>query len=184
MSATTSTTPPNIYPDLYNFPPFFTRQPNTTTFAAQLHAWSTFILTYCRHHRLFTLELSTALDSDLFHNKALNRRLKPADAVEVLEAMRKDGLVEWVDGATRSTVLVYWRKPAEWAEVLYRWVESVGQKGSVLTLWELVNGEMTEGEEFHGMHPMVLQSVLAVMVKRGQAQTIGTEIDEMGVKFF
>lgn len=48
-----------------------------------------------------------------------------------------------------------------------------------------LGGERADGwVEFHGMHPMVLQSVLAVMVKRGQAQTIGTEIDEMGVKFF
>lgn len=40
---------------------------------------------------------------------------------------------------------VYWRRPEEWAEVVAGWVEETGQRGVVLTLWELREGEGTVG---------------------------------------
>lgn len=68
-----------------------------------------------------------------------------------------------------------------------------------MTAFELMHGEQTESEgakrreeipadtnvrpEFHDIHPTVLRKALGVLVKRGMAQTMGTE-DEMGVKFF
>ena len=56
---------------------------------------------------------------------------------------------EWVgkDGEKeKSSVWVWWRRPEEWAEVISGWVESTGQKGTVLTLYELGRGAGSVGQ--------------------------------------
>lgn len=69
-------------------------------------------------------------------------RLKQKDAVEILDAMVGESSVEW-DGATKSTAIIYWRKPEEWANAIYEWIDNTGQKGSVLTLYEISEGDLT-----------------------------------------
>ncbi|KAH8147284.1 uncharacterized protein LAJ45_08762 [Morchella importuna] len=105
----TLTTPPSVYPDHYDFPPFFTRYPNETTWTAQRTIWATFILDYCRHHRLWRLYVSDALETDLFWNQKLSRRLSPKDAAAILEWMAGEGMIAW-DGAA---AVVYWRSAEE-----------------------------------------------------------------------
>lgn len=93
---------------------------------------------------------------------------------------------EWIDGGVEAkggTTWVYWKRPEEWAEVIVGWVEDTGQKNTVLTLYELMNGEMTVGQDFHGMDAELFHRSLAVLVKRGKAQVFGSE-DQQGVKFF
>lgn len=63
------------------------------------------------------------------------------------------------------------------------WVEETGQKGMVLTLYEIVEGEGSVGQEFYGLDMRVLQMGLQTLVKKGRAQVFGGE-DELGVKFF
>ncbi|RAL63479.1 hypothetical protein DID88_003899 [Monilinia fructigena] len=104
---------------------------------------------------------------------------------EVLEFMRKEGRVEWVGNGKPSdggadVCWVWWRKPEEWARVIEEWVESTGQKGSVLTLYELVEGEGGRGADFHGLDAEILHKALAILVKRGKAQVFGQE-DQQGV---
>jgi len=94
--------------------------------------------------------------------------------------------IEWIgkegkDGGGRCWV--FWRRPEEWADVIWGWVEETGQKGVVLTLYELVEGDATRGQEFHGMDAELFQKSLQVLVKRGKAQIFGQE-DQLGVKFF
>ncbi|KAF2667418.1 ESCRT-II complex, vps25 subunit [Microthyrium microscopicum] len=186
-----STATPFQFPGYYSFPPFFTAQPNLVTRAAQHQKWSLLIQAYCRHNRIFVLSLIDALNSPLFHNAALNRRLSLNDAREVLNWMASEpggNRAEWIGGTGKAKtgaekVWVYWRRPEEWASVLEGWVDGTGQKGSVLTLWELVEGEATASQEFHGMDMDLLQKSLQVLVKRGKAQIFGQE-DSLGVKFF
>lgn len=156
-----TTTPPQIpfpFPREYSFPAFFTRQTNLNTLHAQLVKWAALVLAYCRHHRIFKLPLtpdsgpSTTSDpsasasasaDELFHNRRINRRLALADVREVIDFMRKDGRAEYVsDGG--DVVWIYWRTPEEWGTLIEAWVDSTGQKGTVLTLYELVEGEATE----------------------------------------
>ncbi|KAH0492656.1 hypothetical protein TgHK011_007600 [Trichoderma gracile] len=185
-----------IFPREYSFPPFFTRQPNLAIHHAQLTKWSALVLSYARHHRLFRLVVSSAAESELFHNRAINRRLGPADIREVLEFMRKDGRVEFIRASasaggdaggagagTGDVVLLYWRKPEEWAALVEAYVDETAQKGSVLTVYELTEGENTRGTEFHGMDNQVLMKALNILVKQGKAQIFGSE-DSLGVKFF
>ncbi|OTA07551.1 hypothetical protein A9Z42_0084500 [Trichoderma parareesei] len=165
---TKTTTTGFAFPREYSFPPFFTRQPNIAIHHAQLTKWSALVLSYARHHRLFRLVVSSAAESDLFYNRAINRRLGPADIREVLDFMRKDGRAE---------------KPEEWAALVEAYVDETAQKGSVLTVYELTEGENTRGTEFHGMDNLVLMKALNILVKQGKAQIFGSE-DSLGVKFF
>lgn len=86
---------------------------------------------------------------ELFHNRKINRRLGVADVKEVMEFMRRDGRAEYVgsgSGAAGGDVVwIYWRTPEEWAAVVEGWVEKTAQKGSVLTVYELTEGEGTRG---------------------------------------
>lgn len=106
--------------------------------------------------------------------------------------MRKEGRAEPVGsssssgggGAGNSDVYwVYWRTPEEWGALVEAWVDETAQKGTVLTLYELTEGEAVRGTEFYGLDPELLQKALQVLVKRGKAQIFGQE-DQQGVKFF
>lgn len=41
---------------------------------------------------------------------------------------------------------VYWKRPEEWGDAVGKWVDAVGQRGAVLTFYELLNGEGTVGQ--------------------------------------
>ncbi|KAK2750824.1 hypothetical protein FQN55_001836 [Onygenales sp. PD_40] len=188
-SGLTASSAPFKFPATYSFPPFFTLQPNTTTRLSQFQKWSSLIQAWCRHHRLYRLSLIDAVESPLFHNAQLRKRLSLADARTIVDWMVKgDGggrRAEWVGGDSggKAVAWIWWRTPEEWAGVLADWVEETGQKNTVLTLYELMEGEATTSQEFHGMDPDVLLKSLQVLVKRGKAQVFGNE-DQQGVKFF
>ncbi|KAL2162030.1 hypothetical protein VTH06DRAFT_7815 [Thermothelomyces fergusii] len=128
---------------------------------------------------------------ELFHNRRINRRLSLADIREVIDFLRRDGRAEYVTagagaGAAEGggdVAWIYWRTPEEWASLVDGWVDATGQRGSVLTVYELVEGEGTRGSEFHGLDQELLLKALNVLVKRGKAQIFGQE-DSLGVKFF
>ncbi|KAI9713782.1 MAG: hypothetical protein M1820_000512 [Bogoriella megaspora] len=189
-STTTLTTFP--FPPHHTFPPFFTLQPNTTTRRAQLHHWTTLILAYTKHHHIFRLSPIEAQDWDLFFNKPLRRRLALRDIREVIEFMcipeGGGGRAEWIKGAGKGSgesaeAWIYWRRPEEWAAMMEAWVEATGQKGQVLTLYELVEGDAARGLEWGGMDMELLGKCLQVLVKKGKAGVFGQE-GESGVKFF
>lgn len=85
---------------------------------------------------------STAAEGSTDEFPAFPGRLKQKDAVEILDAMASEGAVEW-EGTTKSTAIIYWRKPEEWANAIYEWIDNTGQKGSVLTLYEISEGDLT-----------------------------------------
>lgn len=140
---------PFAFPPTYNFPPFFTPQPNTNTRHSQLQKWSVLIQSWCRHHRQYRLSLIEAVDTPLFHNAALRKRLDLREVRAVIDWMAKseeeggDGKrAEWID-APKTVAWIWWKRPEEWADVIADWVEGTGQRGSVLTVYELVQGEAT-----------------------------------------
>lgn len=100
------------------------------------------------------MDLNDALSTPLFHNAQLNRRLNAHDARIVLTWMAsKDGgeRVEWItegkgDEGREARCWVYWRRPEEWGQLVYDWVDGTAQKGTVLTLYELVQGDATSGQ--------------------------------------
>jgi len=184
------------FPPHYAFPPFFTLQPVASTRASQLLSWSSLIQSYCRHHRIFSLSLVDALSTPLFTNATLGRSLSLRDAKAVLGWMASpEGghRAEWIptsghrklkgEEGEGGRAWIYWRRPEEWATVLEAWVEKTGQRGTVLTLYEIVEGDASAREEFAGMDMALLMKSLGVCVKSGRGQIFGSEGSE-GVKFF
>ncbi|KAK2879382.1 hypothetical protein FQN49_000925 [Arthroderma sp. PD_2] len=173
------------FPRDYSFPPFYSLQPNITTRQEQFQKWSALIQSYCRHHRIYRLSLIDTISSPLFYNAALKKQLSLADAVTVVDWMAGTAggkRAEWV-GSEKTIAWIWWKRPEEWASVLASWVEETAQKNTVLTLYELMEGEATISQEFHQMDPEVMQKSLQVLVKQGKAQVFGSE-DQQGVKFF
>jgi ESCRT-II complex subunit VPS25 len=187
MTVSSHSTTSFSFPPTYSFPPFFTPQPNAQTRSAQLSKWSSLVQSYCRHHRIYKLLLSDAIESPLFNNAKINRRLSAQDAKVVIDYMASnegDNRAEWMGPPNeKASAWIWWRKPEEWAGVLESWVDETGQKGTVLTLYELVEGEATERQDFHGLDMEVLRKSLGTLVKKGRAQVFGSEGQE-GVKFF
>lgn len=189
----TSNTAAFTFPAHHSFPPFFTLQPNVTTQARQLALWSSLIQSYCAHGRIFRLVLADALDSPIFHNARVGRRLDLRAARKVLDWMASsDGgkRAEWCAATKRpqgeegkTAAWIYWRRPEEWADMVYGWVDGTGQRGSVLTVYELREGEEAGRQEWTGMDEDMFRRCLEVLVKRGKAQIFGAE-DGAGVKFF
>lgn len=141
---------PFIFPPYHiSYPPFFTLQPTVPTRLAQLHKWSLLIQRYCAHYRLFRLSITSpaTLDSPLFHNARLRKRMSAAHVRAVFAWMvGKDGgnRAEWIGGAEDGgSVWVFWRRPEEWAEVLSGWVSEMSffdwgdREGCLKELWEL-----------------------------------------------
>lgn len=44
-----------------------------------------------------------------------------------------------------DSYFIYWKKPEEWGAEVYDWVMGNGMGGSILTFWEITEGELTEG---------------------------------------
>ncbi|KAG0317647.1 Vacuolar protein-sorting-associated protein 25 [Podila horticola] len=175
------------FPSIHNFPPFYTLQPTTSTWKNQADLWSTIIMRYYRHHRLYLLDLddSTVTNEQLFNNLRINRRLKPETIQAIVDEMVKKGDAEWDATSKKRRAIIYWRKPEDWAAMISSWVFESGLNNSILTYYEIAHGDNSEDQEFYNIHPTVLQKSMDILVKRGVAATFqGANFEEMGVKFF
>jgi len=170
------------WPWQYNFPPFFTLQPNLDTRQKQLDAWMALVLGYHRHHKQYTLDVTEAQSSPLFSNKQLSRRLPPEAINKVLEELLKKGHIEWTDKSRRQC-LVMWRTPEEWGKLIYKWAMDKGHKNSVCTFYEITSGEDTTREEFHGLESWLLLRALKSLEAQKKAEVMSVGGSE-GVKFF
>ncbi|KAK0566639.1 hypothetical protein OC844_000626 [Tilletia horrida] len=151
----------------------------------------------------------------LFYNKAIERRLNPLAIRTLLAHMVRQGAAGYdgpaqpngrsrlvsalplgVGGSSSSSAdvnaaslparaWIFWRKPEEWADSIYRWVSDTGQNRSIITLYELTEGDLSEGQEFRELPRPLLRQVLDVLVKQGKAQIFGGAKDQEGegVKF-
>lgn len=178
-----------------SFPPFYTLQPNLATRAAQLHKWSTLFLSHARAYRSFSLSTS----SDLFTNSAISRSLPLDERREVLAFMVSKGVAAWTSNPTPTsasnagstdtasvyrrqmaaapdsvdTVYLWHSSPAEHGAALLAWADSIGKKNTVLTLWEVLEGNETRNEVFHALPIDMARVVLKSLQKQGKAQLFG-----------
>ncbi|CAE1331094.1 VPS25 [Acanthosepion pharaonis] len=170
------------WPWQYNFPPFFTIQPNIDTRKKQLEAWCFLIHDYCKHHKLYSLDVTEIQSSDLFYNKKINRKLSSDSLLTVLDELKKKGHLEWADKSKRQFTIV-WRTQEEWGKLIYKYVVYNGLTDTVCTLYELTEGEDTVDREFHGLERPLLVKALKTLENEGKAELINIDGNE-GVKFF
>ncbi|KAJ3250192.1 Vacuolar protein-sorting-associated protein 25 [Chytriomyces hyalinus] len=170
------------FPAIYNFPPFFTQQPTADTWSRQRALWVQLVLSYCASHRLFLVDLNELSVSPLFTNASISRSLNRKAIDAVFEDIVAAGNGEWEDKKSRSRCFVWWKRPDEWAALIYAWASDNGQK--ICTVYEIVEGDVTEGLEFHGLHIDAVKRVLEVLVRQGRGQLFyGSSDTDMGIKF-
>ena len=61
--------------------------------------------------------------------------------IEIFENLVKNNLAAFLSNENRDTIVVYWRSIAEWANVIYEFVENTGQLNIPLTYFELTQGD-------------------------------------------
>ncbi|KAJ2537822.1 Vacuolar protein-sorting-associated protein 25, partial [Coemansia sp. RSA 1933] len=159
------------------------RQPNESTWKEQRRMWCDLILAYFRHMNISGMTLAEVITEPPFSNKRIHRSLRVDMLREIVEELVKQGNACWTGSKnTNDTCLVFWRKPEAWASIIHQWVSDAGMLNTVLTLFELANGEDTEGQEFHNMDPVTLRRALDVLQGQGKAQLfVGTSDDDIGV---
>jgi ESCRT-II complex subunit VPS25 len=131
------------FPPFHSFPPSYTRQPIEGTRAKQSQLWCDLVRDYCRVHRVFWLDIASDHASKLFRNPAIGRRLSDGDIMYFLDRLVTRGDGVW--NQTRSQCLVYWRRPSEWGELIFQWINDTCQGGVVFTVYELRTSTTGQG---------------------------------------
>ncbi|KAK6725468.1 hypothetical protein RB195_004039 [Necator americanus] len=143
------------WPWQYDFPPFFTLQQTLVTKEKQLETWASLVIDYAQHNKIYTLDVAEIANSELFHNQKLNRRLSPEGIRAVFDYLEQKKHVEWLD-ITKTRCHIYWRRPDEWAALIYAWAVSNGLLNTPCTLYEIAHGDDTVQESFYGLEKDVL----------------------------
>ncbi|CAG9764743.1 unnamed protein product [Ceutorhynchus assimilis] len=170
------------WPWQYNFPPFFTLQPHAETRAKQVQAWKSLILDYCKKCKLYLIDVREASNIPLFNNSGINRKLEQTVIVSILSELQKTGHAAPID-KPKNRWEIYWHTLEEWSSMIYDYVSNRGLQGSVLTLYELSQGDDVKDEEFYEMQQEVLIKVLQTLEKDRKCELILSD-DDQGVKFF
>lgn len=79
---------------------------------------------------------------------------------------------------------MYWKTPTEWGTVIHDYVVANGLTGSIMTFYELTEGNDGVGTgalAFKGLPEELLKRALETLVKRGKAVIFKGEAE--GVKF-
>jgi ESCRT-II complex subunit VPS25 len=174
-----------VYPDFWNYPPYFTLQPVPETRQKQLELWRALILSYCQHNRQFIIYLDGNVDFPPFSNPSINRHLSRQARVVVLDHAAHCGSGEWLDSKTKHSFLILWKSIQVWADGLYSLALENGLRNSVVTIDELRSGEYTRGTEYDQLPVKFLSRLIKELQDKGKAKFFrGSRPDEEGVKFF
>lgn len=85
---------------------------------------------------------------------------------------------------SKTRITVHWRRPEEWGNMIYKWVADMGKLNTVLTVWEIQNGEDSENQEFHELETKILLKALQSLEKQSKATIFsGSSEENLGVKF-
>lgn len=93
---------------------------------------------------------------------------------------RGDG--EW--DSEKKRCLVYWRRPAQWGDLIYKWVDSTGQNNTVMTVYEIRQGDAVSDQDFYRMDLDMAMRALEALQSTGKCALLsGGVSDSIGVKF-
>lgn len=171
------------YPWEYNFPPFFTIQPNLETRKAQLEAWRSLIIDFCQHNNIYQLHLRDWLNKPPFYNEKIDRKLSLDSLKLIINSLVEKKYASWLDNnKERESCLVYSKPPEKWAEIIYNYVREKSLQNTIMTFYELLEDSSTSEQEFHQLDEIIFLKALKVLEKQGKAAVI--EMDgNKGVKF-
>ncbi|WWC59654.1 uncharacterized protein I303_102214 [Kwoniella dejecticola CBS 10117] len=172
------------YPAIWSFPPFFTLQPNPSTLAHQLELWRALVLRWAKYERVFEVSVDGNELGEVFENKRIKRKLLTPSLRRLLTEMSKNGEAAPDPPKQDNRYSIYWKKPDEWADLIYTWIMDNGLNSSIMTFYEITDGDLSHTTEFYELPTPILRKALESLVKRGKAQLLEGkgEIGE-GVRF-
>ncbi|KAG8959512.1 hypothetical protein FRC03_007880 [Tulasnella sp. 419] len=108
-------------------------------------------------------------------------QMKGSHLEYLIDTMVSEGSAFYEPPKQNRSVIVCWKRPEEWAEVLFNWAHSTGQLNTILTYYEITNPEVPS--ELSDLPLVLLRRAINILIKSGRAQTIeGTEGG--GIRFF
>ncbi|KAJ3153677.1 Vacuolar protein-sorting-associated protein 25 [Geranomyces michiganensis] len=111
-------------------------------------------------------------------------RLDRDSIIAVIDELVNQGNAEWDSPQSRDQCLILWRKPDEWASILSAWAFESGHTNTICTMYELLHGDDTVGQEFYNLDERTMVKALETLAKAGKAQLYAGATDsELGVKF-
>jgi ESCRT-II complex subunit VPS25 len=174
------------FPGYYNFPPFWTLQDVMETKRRQIDMWCDLIFRYTKAKNLQELDLEVALSTELFRNASINRWLDRPTSQFFLDRLVDRRNAQWTN-PEKTKIKLIWRRPEQWADTFNEWAARNSLKNTVLTYWELREGDCTLNEPFHLMDMDVMQQTFKLMEKQKRAQILPAhepeKFDEYGIKF-
>lgn len=178
-----------VWPQHFQFRPFFTLQPVQETREKQLKLWRELVLSYHEHHRLHVLTSSAS--DELFRNPAIDRQL-PSEGVDaVVASLLAAHEAEWDDPETRTTLLIYWKTPEALAREVAAWATAkLTRFDAVVAITDLLgdassaparggSSSAAGAAPFQGVHAALMRRALALLEEEGRCAVI----DDVGVKF-
>ncbi|KAF8757879.1 ESCRT-II complex vps25 subunit [Rhizoctonia solani] len=172
-------------PSIHSFSGLYTQQPNPTTEASSFEVWSKLITSYGRFKNLFVLRAEDATIKDgSWAEIFINPRIKQTFGM-ILSRLVSNKLAEFEPPNQTRSVIVYWRKPEEWAEALHDWANQTGQFNTILTLYEIQNPDIPSA--FTDIPLPLLRRAINILTTTSRAQFIeGTSGGHTGtaVRFF
>lgn len=174
------------FPSFHSFPPMYTRQPVLETRQQQEKLWTELILSFCRHFKFYVLDIDEAIASwPLFKHERNQRQLEREHILELLEKLESQGNLEWIDKKTKRQARIIWRTPEQWGNLIYEWAVKTGHLNTVITVWDLREGDDCLDQEWHGLELEIFLDALKTLEVQKKAMVFtGTETDSRGVKFF
>lgn len=124
---------------------------------------------------------STSDWGEILQNERINRKVLPSHLSSILEAMVAKNVAAYDPPKQTRSVLLYWRLPEEWADVLHEWATSTGQLNTILTFYDITDPPIES--PLSNIPIPLLRKAVAILVKSGRAQLIGVA-DGEGVRFF
>lgn len=181
------------WPWQYNFPPFFTLQPNEDTKNKQIEAWCDLILSYCKQKRIYQIDLAEAQSTELFNNKNIDRKCSIELLAVIFNELTKRGRAQSLSKPSPrkqaqtndQKYLVFWNTLEEWSRIIYEHVDANALQGTVCTFYELTEAKEIRHTEFFKIDVQVFRKSLEVLEKQNKAEIFQLDGDsEHGVKFF
>ena len=81
------------------------------------------------------------------------------------------GHVKW-DDESKNVALISWRTLPEWANYVTEWVRTRGLSNQVMTIFELLNKEVSTHSEFVGTDEEMFIQILTIMESKGKCTLI------------
>jgi len=117
---------------------------------------------------------------EILYNERINRRMLSAYLSDILATMVGKNVAAYEPAKQTRAVLVYWRLPDEWAEVLYDWAFSSGQLNTILTFYDITDPPIES--PLTNIPIPLLRKAIAILGKTGRSQIIAIP-DGEGVRF-